>query len=140
MLVCCGWVETDLLFLEAISSRSFLMSLRHFSISTTFIPSTEKKAKENVSGKEQKIPGSVEGKSLLLKASWLKNVMAENQSKNELSTHTHRQAKDIMVKLLKLPVTWLYSFWFFPAFSQLAADHSPGVHEPDTIHQMTSNT
>lgn len=32
---------TDLLFLEAISSRSFLMSLRHFSISTTFIPSTE---------------------------------------------------------------------------------------------------
>lgn len=31
--------------------------------------------------------------------------MAENESESEPSTHTHEQAKDIMVKLLKLPVT-----------------------------------
>lgn len=94
------WAETDLLFLEAISSLSFLMSLRHFSISTTFIPSTEKKGRQNVRRPEEKIQEGVRRKKFIIKHKeiWI-------QSRNGLNTHTNRQAKNIMVKLLKLPVT-----------------------------------
>lgn len=52
------------------------------------------------------VGGGDQEKTLLLKnRRETENVLVENQSKNELNSHTQRQAKDIMVKLLKLPVT-----------------------------------
>lgn len=53
-LAATGSGQTYLLFLAANSSRIFLMSLLHFSISTTFSPSTgDKETQTGVTGSDQ---------------------------------------------------------------------------------------
>lgn len=70
---------------------------------------------------------------MIIKNKEMENVMAENQSKNETNTHTHRQATDIMVKLLKLPVTIGFTASDFSWHSASRTSHSSGEHEHNTM-------